>query len=214
MDYSSLRERMVREQIAGRGIKDASVLDAFRKVERHKFIPEDARSSAYEDYPLLIGEGQTISQPYIVALMTELLELSGREKVLEIGTGSGYQTAILSCLASSVYTIERFQALYVKAQKLFDELGYANIKAKADDGTAGWKEHSPFDRIIITAASERVPLPLLEQLSVGGKLVAPLGEKFSQVLTVVENNGRTYEYKQICGCVFVPLVGKYACPAQ
>jgi len=179
------------------------------KIERHKFIPEDLRSSSYADFPVPIGEGQTISQPYIVALMTDCLGLSGEEKVLEIGTGSGYQTAILAELAKEVYSIERFAGLAKKAQGEFKELGYANINIKVGDGTLGWPEEAPFDRIIITAASPRIPLPLIEQLKENGKLILPLGESFSQVLTLVEKKKDKLDSVQVCGCVFVPLVGKY-----
>jgi protein-L-isoaspartate(D-aspartate) O-methyltransferase len=209
MDYNLLRKRMVQEQLIPRGIKNQRVLEAFMKIERHKFIPEDLRSSSYADFPVPIGEGQTISQPYIVALMTDCLGLSGEEKVLEIGTGSGYQTAILAELAKEVYSIERFADLAKKAQGEFKELGYANINIKVGDGTLGWPEKAPFDRIIITAASPRIPLPLIEQLKENGKLILPLGESFSQVLTLVEKKKDKLDSVQVCGCVFVPLVGKY-----
>jgi len=209
MDYETLRKRMVEEQLIPRGIKNQMVLDAFYKTERHKFIPENLRSSAYADFPLPIGEGQTISQPYIVALMTECLDLTGKDKVLEIGTGSGYQTAILTELAEEIYSIERFEVLAGRAQTILNELGYKNIKIKAGDGTLGWEEAAPFDRIIITAASPKVPLPLIEQLADSGKLILPLGESFSQVLTLVEKKGGKLKSIDICGCVFVPLVGKH-----
>jgi len=209
MNFEVLRKRMVEEQLVPRGIRNRKVLDAFLKVERHKFVPQELLGSAYADYPLPIGEGQTISQPYIVALMTECLDLSGQEKVLEIGTGSGYQAAILAELASEVYSIERFSALAKRAEDTLLELGYANIKIKVDDGTLGWNEFVPFDRIIITAASPRVPLPLAEQLKEGGKLILPRGEDFGQVLTLMEKKNGKLEPTPICGCVFVPLVGKF-----
>lgn len=209
MDYEILRERMVREQLIPRGIKNQKVLDAFRKVERHKFIPENLRNSAYADFPVPIGEGQTISQPYIVALMTECLNLNGQDKVLEIGTGSGYQAAILAELAGEVYTIERFETLAKRAEAILNELGYTNIKIKVGDGTLGWEETAPFDKIMITAASPQIPLPLTEQLKENGKLILPLGESFSQVLTLVEKKKSKLEFMDICGCVFVPLVGKH-----
>jgi len=209
MDFAVLRKRMVEEQIIPRGVKNPRVLEAFYKVERHKFIPQDSRESAYADFPVPIGEGQTISQPYIVALMTECLGLTGKEKVLEIGTGSGYQTAILAELAKEVYSIERFVSLAKKAEAVLQEAGYVNIKIKVDDGTLGWPEFSPFDRIIITAASPGIPLPLTEQLNESGKLILPLGENFSQVLTVAEKKKGKLESIQVCGCVFVPLVGKF-----
>ncbi len=209
MDYTILKKRMVEEQLIPRGINDPRVLDAFQKVERHKFIPKDLASNAYADFPVPIGNGQTISQPYIVALMTECLNLTGEEKVLEIGTGSGYQTAILAELSKEVYSVERFENLAKNAQDLLNELGYANIKVKVGDGTLGWPEAAPFDRIIITAASARIPLPLTQQLKANGKLIMPLGESFSQVLTLFEKKEDKLESTQICGCVFVPLVGKY-----
>lgn len=209
MDYKILRKRMVEEQLIPRGIQDSRVLDVFYKLERHKFVPDNLSDSAYGDFPVGIGEAQTISQPYIVALMTECLGLTGQEKVLEIGTGSGYQAAILAELAKEVYTIERFEVLAQRAQKVFNELGYTNIKTKLGDGTLGWPEAGPYERIIITAASPRIPLPLIEQLKEGGKMVLPLGETFSQVLTVVEKKEGKLESIQVCGCVFVPLVGKY-----
>lgn len=204
-----LRRRMVDEQLIPRDIKDPRVLDAFKKIERHKFVPQEFITSAYADCPVPIGEGQTISQPYIVALMSEYLDLTGSERVLEVGTGSGYQTAILAELAEEVYTIERFENLANQAQNLLNELGYKNIKIKIGDGTLGWPEQAPFDRIIVTAASLNIPPPLSEQLREGGKLILPLGERFSQVLTLVEKKQGILQYKDICGCVFVPLVGKY-----
>jgi len=209
MDYAVLRKRMVEEQLIPRGINDQRVLSVFGKIERHKFMPKDLVSNAYADFPVPIGEGQTISQPYIVALMTECLSLTGQEKVLEIGTGSGYQTAILAELSKEVYSIERFENLAKNAEGILNELGYANIKIKVGDGTLGWPEAAPFDRIIITAASARIPLPLSEQLKDNGKLIMPLGESFSQVLTLFEKKENRLESTQICGCIFVPLVGKY-----
>lgn len=209
MDYAVLRRRMVDEQLIPRGIKDQRVLNAFYKVERHKFIPEELRTSSYADFPVPIGEGQTISQPYIVALMTECLDLTGQERVLEIGTGSGYQAAILAELTQEVYSIERFESLSKRAKDVLNELGYTDIKIKVGDGTLGWPEAAPFDRIMITAASPRIPLPLTEQLKESGKLILPLGESFSQILTVVEKKKGKLESIEICGCVFVPLVGKH-----
>ncbi len=200
---------MVEEQLIPRGIKDERILEAFRKVERHKFLPKDLEDNAYSDFPVPIGQGQTISQPYIVALMTECLQLNGEEKVLEIGTGSGYQTAILAELAKQIYSIERLQNLGQKAEAILAELGYKNIVIQVGDGTLGWPEEAPFDRIIVTAATPRVPLPLPEQLKEGGKLILPLGETFSQILTVVEKRGKELVSTEICGCVFVPLVGKF-----
>ena len=200
---------MVKEQLILRGIKDKRVIDAFSKVERHKFTPQEWKESSYADYPVPIGEGQTISQPYMVALMTESLGLTGKERVLEIGTGSGYQAAILRELARKVYTIERFETLAKKAQTALAEAGYHDVKIKVGDGTLGWTEEAPFDRIIITAASPRIPLPLAEQLLDKGKMVLPLGETLSQVLTVVDKKESKLQTRRICGCVFVPLVGKF-----
>lgn len=209
MDLKILREKMAAEQIFSRGIGSKQILDVFKKVERHKFVPEELIATAYADYPLPIEEGQTISQPYIVALMTDSLGLTGKEKVLEIGTGSGYQTAILAELAQKVYTIERFKNLLEKAENLFKELGYKNIKTKLGDGTLGWKEASPFDRIIITAACPRIPLPLIEQLKEGGRIILPLEQNFTQMLTAVEKKQGKMVSTDICGCMFVPLAGKY-----
>ncbi len=200
---------MVEEQLIPRGIKNPRVLNAFYKLERHKFIPENLKNSSYADFPVPIGEGQTISQPYIVALMTECLDLAGGEKVLEIGTGSGYQTAILAELAKEIYSIERFTDLAIKTGALLNELGYTNIKIKVSDGTLGWQEEAPFDRIIITAASPKIPQPLLDQLADNGKLILPLGDSFSQVLTLTEKKNGKLKSMDICGCVFVPLVGKH-----
>lgn len=210
MDYANLRKMMVEEQLIPQGIKDTRVLGAFRNVERHRFVPENSRSNAYVNRPLSIGESQTISQPYIVALMTELLELKGEEKILEVGTGSGYQTAILALLCRQVYSIERFENLGKKAQATLDELGFNNIRIKIDDGTLGWPENGPFDRVIITAACPDFPAPLIEQLNENGLIVAPIGEQFSQVLTVAQKTKRGLKAKEICGCVFVPLIGKFA----
>lgn len=209
MDFVILRKRMVQEQLIPRGIRDPRVLEVFSKVERHRFIPEEFRKSSYADYPVPIGEGQTISQPFIVALMTQSLRVSPEDKILEIGTGSGYQAAVLAELAKEVYSVERIESLAKKAEGLFKDLGCANIRTKVDDGTLGWKERAPFNKIIITAASPRIPLPLTEQLAESGVLILPLGESFSQVLTTVEKKGKQLQHQQICGCVFVPLVGKY-----
>ena len=209
MDYALLRNRMVQEQLIPRGIKNQKVLDAFYKVERHKFVPPELLGSAYGDYPLAIGDGQTISQPYIVAVMTEYLDLTGKERVLEIGTGSGYQTAILAQLCRQVYSIERIANLAQKAKDLLGDLGYSNVEITVGDGTLGWPQAAPFDRIIITAATNRIPGPLIEQLKEGGKLIAPLGETFSQTLTLAEKQKDKVNLREICDCVFVPLVGKY-----
>jgi len=215
MDYQKLRERMVQEQIRSRGIADVKVLDALQKVKRHAFIPEALMGSAYEDHPVPIGEGQTISQPYIVALMSESLRLTGNEKVLEVGTGSGYQTAILAELAKEVYSIERIAGLKTRAESVLAELGYRTVHLKAGDGTLGWPQEAPFERIIVTAAAAKVPPALIEQLAEGGLLIAPIGEdRLSQTLTLVEKKGGTLTETPVCGCVFVPLVGKYGLKDQ
>lgn len=211
MDFAELRKSMVSGQLAGRGINNPRILEVFLKVERHKFVSQDLQDCAYSDCPLPIGEGQTISQPYMVALMTSCLNLSGSERVLEIGTGSGYQTAILAELAKEVYSIERLPSLSKNAESILKGLGYSNIKLAVGDGTLGWPEYAPFDRIIITAATPRVPLPLSEQLAKKAKMALPIGDTYSQVLTLIEEKEGTMESTRICGCVFVPLVGKYAC---
>ena len=199
---------MVDEQLIPRGIDDPRVLEVFRKVERHRFVPEDMNNISYADYPLPVGEGQTISQPFMVALMTQSLSLNGDERVLEIGTGTGYQAAILAELANEVYSVERFEKLTDKAVALLSLLGYANIRIKTGDGTLGWKEFAPFDRIIVTAGAPSVPKTLISQLADNGRMVIPVGGEFGQVLTLVEKrNGKVFE-EEICGCVFVPLVGK------
>ena len=200
---------MVEVQLISRGIKDKRVLDAFRKVPRHEFVPKELIDSAYIDSPLPIGEGQTISQPYMVALMTECLCLKGEEKVLEIGTGSGYQAAILAELAKEVYSIERIEILTLRATEILESLGYKNIKVKTGDGTLGWLEFSPYEGIIVTAAAPKVPLPLIEQLKDGGFLVIPLNGRFSQILTVIEKTKDKLRVSEVCGCVFVPMIGKY-----
>jgi protein-L-isoaspartate(D-aspartate) O-methyltransferase len=209
MNFDLLRKKMVEEQLAGRQISDQRVLNAFYKVPRHKFIPDEDQEDAYADFPLPIGENQTISQPYIVALMTESLGLNGTEKVLEIGTGSGYQTAILAELAKEVYTVERIPQLSQNAQNLLNELGYKNISFKIGDGTLGWEEAEPFDRIILTAYSPEIPKPLIAQLSEEGKIILPLGDAFSQMLTLARKKEGALYYRDICACVFVPLVGKH-----
>lgn len=205
-----LRMRMVEEQLAGRDIKDKKVLDVFRKVPRHRFVDPAMYDEAYGDFPLSIGKGQTISQPYIVALMVQVLELTQKDKVLEIGTGSGYETAILAELAGDIFSIERIEPLANKAKDILRDLGYTNIHIKVGDGTLGWQEFLPFDKIIVTASSLTVPEPLLAQLSGTGKLVMPVGPRFTQRLMLLEKdiNGEVTE-KDICGCVFVPLIGDY-----
>ena len=209
MDYKKLREQMVREQFITRGIADQRVLAAFYKVEREKFVPPEVRNKAYQDFPLSIGEGQTISQPYMVALMTQSLELKGDEKILEIGTGSGYQTAILAELAREVYSIERIRVLAERARKLLEKLGYSNIKIFLSDGTLGWKESSPYDRILVTAGAREIPQPLTDQLEEEGIMVIPVGNSYSQDLRVVRKRKNRIKTATVEKCVFVPLIGKY-----
>ncbi len=206
----SKRQHMVDTQIIGRGIKDKRVIAAMQKVPRHLFLDEALWPQAYEDHPLPIGERQTISQPYIVAIMTEALKLTGKEKVLEIGTGCGYQTAILAELAEQVYTIERIPSLAKRARKTFDTLQYRNIVVTIRDGTTGWKEHSPYEGIIVTAASPNAPEPLLDQLLTGGRLVIPIGDEFSQELIAYEKeDGNDFKKENYGGCRFVKLIGVY-----
>ena len=198
---------MVKNQLIARGIKDKNVLRAMGKIQRHLFIEEALIGEAYSDHPLPIGHKQTISQPYIVALMTEALELTGQERVLEIGTGSGYQTAILAELAEKVYTIERIRPLMEKAHRLLAELGYANVIMKAFDGTLGWREYQPFDAIIVTAGAPEIPKPLLEQLTDGGRMIVPIGGRFSQKLVRVIRTPSEVVTEDLMGVRFVPLVG-------
>ena len=204
------RERMLEKDLLPRGIKDKKVLDAMLKVPRHLFVGEAQRMSAYEDHPLPIGEGQTISQPFMVAWMTEALELKGEESVLEIGTGSGYQTAILGELASRVYSVERVPSLTGKARKFLDSQGYRNVLVKLSDGTLGWEEYAPYDRILVTAGSPSVPGPLLEQLAPGGILVIPVGgNSVQELLRIRKREDGSTSQEKMGGCVFVRLVGKH-----
>ena len=201
------RHRMVDGQIRARGVTDPRVLDAMARVPRHQFVPDAVRAQAYDDYPLPIGEQQTISQPYIVALMTSLLELEGDEKVLEIGTGSGYQAAVLAELAREVYTIEILEPLSARAQKALGGLGYQNIRFRVGDGWSGWPEAAPFDDIIVTAAPEKIPQPLLDQLKVGGRLVIPVGS-FFQDLLVLTKTATGLEKRNVIPVRFVPMTGE------
>lgn len=206
-DFETLRERMVTEQIERRGVKDKAVLDAMRRVERHRFVPLNLQRFAYDDTALPIGEGQTISQPYIVALMTELLQLKGTEKVLEIGTGSGYQAAVLAELTKEIYTIEILPKLADSAQRLLAELGYRNVHVKCGDGYLGWPEFAPFDAIIVTCATREIPQPLIEQLAEGGRMVIPQGEEYQQLKLLVKSKGRIVQ-KDIISVRFVPMISK------
>lgn len=206
-DFKAMREKMVENQIKARGVKDLRVLSAMSKVERHLFVPNEYQASAYADQPLPIGEGQTISQPYIVALMTDLLELKGGEKVLEVGTGSGYQAAILGELAKEVYTIEIVESLALSARNLLRGLGYQNITVKAGDGYLGWPEVGPFDGIIVTCAPDHIPKPLLDQLKEGGRMVVPVGT-YSQALKKITKRSGKIETADVIPVVFVPMTGE------
>jgi protein-L-isoaspartate(D-aspartate) O-methyltransferase len=208
--YDSKRQYMVETQIVARGIKDKRVIDALRKIPRHLFLDEALWPQAYEDHAMPIGEKQTISQPYIVALMTEALQLDDKKKILEIGTGSGYQTAILAEIADQVYSIERIPSIAKRARKVFDKLQYRNVVITIGDGTSGWREHSPYDGIIVTAASPTIPKPLLEQLTTGGRLVIPIGDESTQDLMVyTKEDTNDYREENYGGCRFVKLVGEY-----
>jgi len=208
-DWDRMRREMVDTQIAARGISDARVLEAMRTVPRHLFVPDDMKSQAYRDSPLPIGEGQTISQPYIVALMTECLRLKGGERVLEIGTGSGYQAAILSRLVKEVFTMEIKPILSRRAAGLLSSLGLRNVTARAEDGYNGWIERAPFDAVMITAAVSHVPPPLLIQLREGSRMVLPLGRPFGyQELVVVTKTGSMPVVEHVTGVLFVPMTGK------
>ncbi len=209
MDFERERQRMVEDQLRRRDISDGRVLDAMARVPRHLFIPESQRSSAYEDRPLSIDEGQTISQPYMVAIMTQSLELEGGERVLEIGTGSGYQAAILAELSRQVFTVERIPVLMERARKTLEDLGYRNLSYRTGDGSRGWVEEAPFDGIIVTAGAPVVPESLKSQLADGGRLVVPIGPRFTQTLYRITRKGDHFTEEDITGCVFVPLVGDY-----
>lgn len=215
MNYEIARKRMVEGQIIARGIRDRRVIEAMLKLPRHLFVEEAMAAQAYNDNPLPIGERQTISQPYMVALMTELLELKGKEKVLEIGTGSGYQAAVLAVLADRVCTIERIRPLAMRARKVLDSLGLLNINIKIDDGTVGWDGESPFDAILVTAGAPDIPPKLVEQLAPGGRLVLPVGDQLSQTLVrVLKREDGSYAVEQSIGCRFVKLIGRNGWEAE
>lgn len=209
IDLNKARAKMVREQLIPRGINDLRVLAAMGKVPRHLFMEEALWGEAYNDYPVPIGDRQTISQPYIVALMTQFLELKGQEKVLEIGTGSGYQTAILAELSHKVYSIERIRSLYQKARKILDQLNYFNVILKVYDGTQGWPAESPFDAIMVTAASPEIPSPLLEQLALNGRMIIPVGDRYSQTLKKITKRETGFEEEDLGGVRFVSLIGEH-----
>jgi protein-L-isoaspartate(D-aspartate) O-methyltransferase len=208
--FAKAREAMVAEQIAARGVRDPKTLAAMRKVPRHLFVPRNVVRDAYADSPLPIGQGQTISQPYIVGFMSQLLELTGQEKVLEVGTGSGYQTAVLAELARRVCSVERLPRLAERARALLERLGYDNVWVRVGSGTLGWPDEAPFDRILVTAGGPSIPPPLFQQLGEGGRMVVPVGDAVNQVLTVVEKVRGEMKTRACGECKFVKLVGKYA----
>ena len=215
MNYDIARRKMVETQIIDRGITDEKVIETMSKIPRHIFVEEAMAGQAYCDSPLPIGERQTISQPYIVALMTELLQLTGSEKVLELGTGSGYQTAILATIAKKVYTIERIRPLALRARKALDRLGLLNVNIKIGDGTEGWASEAPFDAIIVTAGAPEVPETLLTQLSVGGRLVIPVGNQFQQIMVrITKLEDDSFFRENSIGCRFVRLIGKHGWTAE
>ncbi len=209
MDFEKAREEMIRYQIKGRGIRDERVLSTMSSIPREKFVLEGEKDNAYLDCPLPIGMGQTISQPFMVALMTQCLSLKGPETVLEVGTGSGYQAAILSKLAKTVYTIERFSTLADRVKKILKELGIKNVKVIVGDGSKGLEEYSPYDGIIVTAGSPEIPESLIKQLNEKGRMVIPVGNSFSQDLLLGIKKKGKLKISNYGGCVFVPLVGKY-----
>lgn len=208
-DYTISRRRMVEQQIVARGIDDKRVIDAMMTVPRHLFVESGLQSHAYSDSSLPIGEKQTISQPFMVASMSAALELKGHERILEVGTGSGYQTAILSTLAKRVYSIERIAILSSRARKVLDQLRMSNINIKLGDGTLGWKDQAPFDGILVAAGSPDIPTEYLAQLEIGGKLVLPVGDRDQQVLMrVIRQEDGSFKQEQMMGCRFVPLIGE------
>ncbi len=211
MNFDVARRRMIDVQIIGRGITDRRVIEAMQKVPRHIFVEEAMSAQAYSDSSLPIGDRQTISQPYIVALMTQMLQLSGKEKVLEIGTGSGYQAAILATLADRVYTIERLRPLAMRARKALDSLGLLNVNLKIGDGSEGWQSEAPFDAILVTAGAPDVPAPLIEQLTSGGRLVIPIGTQYDQRLVkIMKGEDGSITREELVECRFVKLVGRCA----
>lgn len=207
-DFARKRERMVETQIEARGVKDDKVLEAMRKVPRHLFVPENMKLYAYRDEPLVIGEGQTISQPYIVAYMTEALQLKGHERILEVGTGSGYQAAVLAEIVQEVFSVELLESLSLKAQDTLKRLGYKNIHFRIGDGTLGWKERAPYDASMVTAAPAKVPKALQEQLTIGGKMIIPVGAAF-QELVLLTREKRKYKKKILLPVRFVPLISTH-----
>ncbi|HEX2770770.1 MAG TPA: protein-L-isoaspartate(D-aspartate) O-methyltransferase [Geobacteraceae bacterium] len=210
MNFENARKRMIESQIVARGINDSRLIDAMMKVPRHIFVEEAMAAQAYSDSALPIGEKQTISQPYMVALMTEMLHLTGPEKVLEIGTGSGYQTAILARLAARVYTIERIRSLALKARKALDSLGFLNINLRIEDGTCGWEAEAPFDAIVVTAGAPDVPRHLIDQLDIGGRMVIPVGNQSEQLLVrFTKGADGSVTREESVNCRFVKLIGQF-----
>ncbi len=207
-DFARAREKMITE-VLGRGIKDPRVIEALRRIPRHLFVPEALAGQAYGDSALPIGDGQTISQPYMVAYLGESLRLSGKEKVLEIGTGSGYQTAILACLAQRVFSVERIRSLLERARKTLDQIHCHNVITRLFDGSYGWQEEAPFDAILVTAGAPSLPKPLLDQLKVGGRMVVPIGDRNQQKLIRFEKKGQGYSEEDLGECSFVALVGDH-----
>ena len=207
--YKRLRQEMVRKQLEERNITNPNVLAAMGKVQRHRFVSEALMDQAYGDYPLPIGDQQTISQPYIVAEMTQALEPKAEDRVLEIGTGSGYQAAILAEIVYRVYTIERIHPLYIKARQLFDEIHYYNIVTRYSDGTCGWEDQSPFDGIIVTAGSPQIPEALVNQLAMGGRMVLPIGNQYTQDLVKIIKTEEGLQERSLGGCRFVKLIGEH-----
>jgi len=209
LNFARKRNQMVRDQIEARGIHNERLLEAFRKVPRHLFVEEALQNQAYEDYPLPIGDGQTISQPYMVAIMIDALQLTGKENILEIGTGSGYQTALLAELGEEVYSIERIPSLAHRAITILNRMGYYNVTIRIGDGTFGWPEKAPFDAIIVSAGAPEVPEVLKGQLAVGGRLVIPVGTQSMQNLFRVTHTPEGFKTENLGGCTFVKLIGRY-----
>ncbi len=208
-EYDRERRQMIERDIGGRGVRDPAVLDVMGKIPRHEFVDSSYRGRAYEDHPLPIGEGQTISQPYVVALMTEALRLGRNDRVLEIGTGSGYQAAVLAGIVREVYSIEIRKTLADRAERTLGGFGYRNVKVKCGDGYFGWEEHAPFDAIIITAAANHIPPNLIKQLKEGGRLIVPLGSTvYFQTLTLATKRKGQLEVEQLCPVAFVPMTGE------
>ncbi len=209
-DFSIARRRMVERQVISRGISDKRVIDAMLTVPRHKFVEEALEAQAYQDAPLPIGEKQTISQPYMVAVMSEALVLEGTETVLEVGTGSGYQAAVLALIADRVFSVERIPALARRARKVLDGCGFSKVNIRVADGTLGWRDMSPFDAIVVTAGAPEVPQDYLNQLAIGGRLVIPVGSRNDQILMRITRTGKQeYKEEKLLGCRFVPLIGNH-----